>query len=162
METPSQIISEILPPQQAILSPIQGPGSADDFSDLDELLADSVAMVKKAVNRRIYKETKKIVEDMAAQQKLVAWDVLENIEVWQMTKCKCGGLGTMTFVRSMQKLRKVGYDVLHWETVKELPAGAEKRFALVERDVERCEFCAQLEYEKFTAFGEVVGCQKGK
>ena len=157
METPQTVLSEIIPAEQQILSTSSKyEPDPEDLSELDTLLADSLAICKKPTNRRIYKEAKQKVDELLATQALVAWDTLENIEVWTMTKCKCGGLGVMTFVRYMQKLKKVGYGITHWETVVEIPAGEVVRFALVTRDVCRCEYCAKLEYEKFQDFQEVV------
>jgi hypothetical protein len=157
METPQAILTEIIPAEPQILCP-SSKSEPDPFvlSDLDDLLSESMAAAKKPTNRRIYKEAKVAVDGMLEAYKQIAWTVEESIEVWQMTKCKCGGLGTMTFVRNMQKLKKVGGTVLHWETVKELPAGVDRKYALTTREVEKCEYCAELYYEKFQDFQEVV------
>jgi len=157
METPSQVLSEIVPTESEILSASSKlEPDFDDLSDLDSLLSESMQLAKKSTNKRIYKEAKRNVDDLLEVYKQVAWEIQESIEVWTMTRCVCGNLGTMTFVRNMQKLKKVGGTVLHWETVAELPADADRRYALVERPVSRCEYCAELEYEKFQAFSEVV------
>ncbi len=151
-----ETLADIIPAEQQLLELQQKlEPDFDDLSDLDALLEQSIALNTKKPNKRVYKETKDAVDAFLAHKPV--WEILENIEVWQMTKCKCGGLGTMTFVRYMQKLKKVGQAVLHWETVKELKAEDVRRFALVERDVERCEFCADLHIEEFRAFQEVIG-----
>lgn len=159
---PQESLSDLLTPATLTSPTAKSEPDLDDLADLDNLLADSMALSTKAKapNRRVLKETKVKVADMIEQYKLLAWDVVENIQVWNMTRCKCGGLGTMVFCRNMQKLSKVGCPKsspqLHWETVAELPAGEPVRFALVTRVVEKCEFCADLHIEEFQDFGEVV------
>jgi hypothetical protein len=159
IQTPESL-SDLLPESLLAVPSAKAEPDPSDLTDLDDLLSESMSLVVKAPNHRVLKETKRNVDDLVEMYKQIAWDVLENISVWQMTICKCGSLGTMTFVRNMQKLSKVGCrkdsPQLHWETVAELPAGEPVRYALVEREVQRCEFCAKLEIEKFEAFGEVV------
>ena len=131
-----------------------------DLSELEDLLSDSLAQVaakKPQTNRRIYKDMKQKVDGLIEAQNKVAWEVLENIEVWTRTKCGCGALGTTTFVRYMQKLKRVGARTLHWETVEELPNGEKRRFAMVTTAVQACGDCTKAEiFPLFEDFQEVT------
>jgi hypothetical protein len=125
-----------------------------DFGDLDDLLAESTLLHARASNRRIYKETKiKVDAFLALRQE---WRILENIQVWEMTRCDCGHCGTINFVRNMQRKQKVGQAVINICTVEELEPEVRPTMALCTRPVSRCEYCAQLDVERFQDFKEVV------
>jgi hypothetical protein len=158
METPQSVLAEIIPPVGLIPANItKSEPDPSDLSDLDTLLADSMALVVRPTNRRILKETKAKVEQFVKEREAYArWELLESIEVWAMPRCKCGTLGTMTFVKNMRKLKRVGQPLIHWETVAEHPADISPRLALIEQSVSRCEYCADLPITEFRPFQEVI------
>lgn len=129
----------------------------DDLNDLDQLLTDSLAIAKKNHNKRIYKELKKAVDEkILCDFQLERWELLENIEVWMRTRCKCGREGEPTWLRNMQKMKKVGSSLIHWKEVKELEIGEEVRYALITTEVGGCEGC-RGGGKKFVDFKQVVG-----
>lgn len=158
METPQSILSEIIPPANLLpaLDTKAEPDSSD-LADLDALLADSLAIAAKPTNKRILKETKTKVEAFVKEREAYAqWELLESIEVWQMPRCKCGTLGTITFVKNMRKLKRVGQNLIHWETIADHPADISPRLALIEQPVPRCEFCADPPIADFRPFSEII------
>jgi hypothetical protein len=124
-----------------------------DLDDLDKLLTDSLAIAKKSQNKRIYKELKKAVDEkILCDFQLERWEVLEDISVWVQTRCKCGELGGKTFLRNMQKMKKVGSSMLHWKEVKELTGETEVRYALITIEVNGCGCCQEIGGRMFVDF----------
>lgn len=131
-----------------------------DFSDLEDLLSDSLLALAKAPNRRTLKDTKKAVDTFLTIRQ--EWRILENIQVWEMIRCSCGHCGTITFVRNMQRRKKCGQDLINICTVAELEPGVQPTMALCTRQVNSCEYCADLAVEQFRDFQEVIKPQEMK
>jgi hypothetical protein len=62
----------------------------------------------------------------------------------------------MTFVKNMRKLKRVGQNLIHWETIADHPADIAPRLALIEQPVPRCEYCADLPIADFRPFSEII------
>ena len=128
---------------------------AFDSANLEALLSERITNVNKAINRRFLKETKAAVDAFLASRE--AWEVLENIQVWEMIRCDCGHCGTIVLARNMQRRRKSGLKIINLCTVDELPPDTPVTLALSTRHVRKCEYCSPPDITEFRDFKEVVG-----
>lgn len=121
-----------------------------DFSDLDDLIAESVAATKRA-----YRSPRDVIRAVAASCIPAAevWTVVENIAIWERTTCKCGIVNKAIFLHYKEK--RVSGRTTIWKQVDTIDSAIKTRQALKSREAVACEHCLLMPADKMEDIANV-------